>query len=764
MTVGRRLAVVVVFSIVAASAVVLLALTAQGNSARNLAIESVSSVAASTDVVISADLESASRRLEILATTVTNADQPDSDAVSRAGFFAAEVVSSNNDSLLDASTNFLERARTNTVLGPTQALDGTVTILIATPVELDTNSTAPTLAVLVGAYDASDLIENVATVGESSSTDVLLAVRNTQSNIVLFDPQNFDSSAEQSEIIGSEIRDLIDNVLSGEGGVSSTGVEIDDVESVVSLRRIDGTEWVTIASVPAGEVGASGPPAWLVPAFVTVALISFIPIAILRRRLDRVVTGAQELYEDRLRVPLTDDSDDEIGILSRSLQSLDDRLQEEAELRSTSAATLQHRATHDPLTGLANRAPLVDKLKETLNKREPAALIFCDIDDFKGINDSQGHEAGDTVLKFVASQLASAVPPSNLIARFGGDEFCVLVQGEPEEARELAAKVERALDATVAVNDVSLRIGGSVGIAIAKRTDTPDSLLRNADLAMYREKERRRGLRRSASSAAHLELSPDQIRLVYQPVVSIVDESIVGVEVLARYMHPVLGMMDPSTFLPPGTEQSEFDNFDLVIMSRSIAQLSEWLSRGVVNETFTMSFNLAPDHVSDPASHREIFDSLRQNRVPPTMLQIEVTEQRLHAHEDDLMNSLHTLRSKGIRIAIDDFGVEGSNVDRLVLMPSDTVKIDKSFVSEIDVDPRAEARLKAILDIVAAEDRVAIAEGVERPAQAEILKKLKVPLGQGYLWQAPLSSVALTPLLGKASRWTRRKPPPSKVK
>ena len=441
-----------------------------------------------------------------------------------------------------------------------------------------------------------------------------------------------------------------------------------------------------------------------------------------------------------------------------------DRLQSEAELRSQSAATLQHRATHDPLTGLANRARLVDELTDALGGRDGVALIFCDIDGFKGINDSQGHEAGDTVLKFVASQLASVVPSKHLIARFGGDEFCVLIKAEPEEARELAAKVDRALDATVAVSDTSLRIGGSVGIAIAKHTDTLDSILRNADLAMYREKERRRGLRQSASGQdANVELSPDQIRLVYQPVVNIEDGSIVGVEVLARYMHPVLGMLDPSTFLPPGTEQSEFDNFDLVIMSRSIAQLSEWLSRGVIGEEFTMSFNLAPDHVSDPESHRKIFDTLRQNRVPPTMLQIEVTEQRLHAHEDDLMNSLHILRSRGIKIAIDDFGIEGSNVDRLVQIPSDTVKIDKSFVSEIDVDPRAEARLKAILDIVAAEGRVAIAEGVERIPQADILRDLEVPLGQGYLWHAPLSSLALTPLLGRASRWTRRKPPPSRV-
>ena len=761
MTVGRRLAVVVVFSIVAASAVVLFAISAQGDSARNIAVESVEALAGSIEVVIASDLDSASRRLELLASTVNGNTQPDSDAAREAGFFAVEVVSGNSGSLLDASDNVLERARTETVLGPTQTLDGTITVLIATPLEPDPNSTDTERAVLVGTYDASTLIERVASVGEISATNVMLAVRNNEGNIVLLNPAEVGSTGE---VIDNPFGDLVDNVLSGRGEATNTVSDLRGVQSVVSVRRVVGAEWVAIAAVPAADVGASGPPPWLIPAFVAVALISFIPIILIRRRLQRVVTGAEDLFRDRLQTPLHDDNDDEIGILSRSLQSLDDRLQAEAELRSQSAATLQHRATHDPLTGLANRSRLVDELTDALGKRKPVALIFCDIDGFKGINDSQGHEAGDTVLKFVASQLASVVPSKHLIARFGGDEFCVLIKAEPEEARELAAKVDRALDATVAVSDTSLRIGGSVGIAIAKHTDTPDSILRNADLAMYREKERRRGLRQSASGQdANVELSPDQIRLVYQPVVNIEDGSIVGVEVLARYMHPVLGMLDPSTFLPPGTEQSEFDNFDLVIMSRSIAQLSEWLSRGVIGEEFTMSFNLAPDHVSDPESHRKIFDTLRQNRVPPTMLQIEVTEQRLHAHEDDLMNSLHILRSRGIKIAIDDFGIEGSNVDRLVQIPSDTVKIDKSFVSEIDVDPRAEARLKAILDIVAAEGRVAIAEGVERIPQADILRDLEVPLGQGYLWHAPLSSLALTPLLGRASRWTRRKPPPSRV-
>ena len=758
LTVGRRLALVVASSILAVTIVVLVVLRGQASDARVTAGEQVDNVAFPVSIFIASDLENAADTLEEAAANVTEEQLANEAPLTARGFLSLEIVADGNSSALNATGTMLNRSQVDTVIGSTRSLDDTVAVLIGTPLPALDDSES---AVLVGAYDTSVLIDMVESIGEETSVDVQLAVRNSDGDIVVF-TENLEGDA--GDQLTADARAKIDEVLSGQDVLTSYDVSIGDVDSIVSMQRIPDVEWVVIAARPLSAVSVGTIPLWLIPSFALIGALSLIPIALMRRRLARVVRGAQELFRGRLEAPLDDECDDEIGILSRSLQSLDERLQSEAELRSQSAATLQHRATHDPLTGLANRARLVDELTEALGGREGVALIFCDIDGFKGINDSQGHEAGDLVLKFVAQQLASAVRPADLIARFGGDEFCVLVRGEPHVARELAASVERALDSTVAVNGTSLRIGGSVGMSIGKVTDTADSILKNADLAMYREKERRRGLRQAArGTVADLEVSTDQIRLVYQPVVSIGDGTIIGVEVLARYMHPVLGMMDPSSFLPPGTERGEFDKFDLEILSRSIAQLSDWLSNGIIDERFTMSFNLHPDHVSDSDSHRIIFDTLRQHRVPPTMLQIEVTEHRLHAHEDDLMNSLHTLRGRGIKIAIDDFGIEGSNVDRLVQIPSDTVKIDRSFVMEIDIDPRAEARLKAILDIVAAEDRVAIAEGVERSAQAEILDGLEVPFGQGYLWHAPLSALALTPLLGRASRWTRRKPPPTRV-
>ncbi len=760
LTVGRRLALVVASSIFVITVLVLMVLRGQATEARSQAERQVDGVAVPVSSFVTADLSSASERLNDLAAS-SGGLQPSAEATERAGFAAIEVVTEGASSSLNATTNLLDRAQVGSVVGPTVRINGSVTVLMGSPIEATADAGTP--SVLVAAYDADELIARVARAGDETDVRLFLATRNNDGNVVVFTP-SAQGVGEPIGAVGSDVQTLVDTVLDGQDSITDGETLIDGMESVVSMRRIAGPEWVLIAATPASAVTAGTVPIWLIPVFGLIGAIAFIPVALMRRRLTTVVKGARDLYEGRLLEPLVDDSDDEIGILSRSLQSLDDRLQSEAELRSQSAATLQHRATHDPLTGLANRARLVDELSETLREREPVALIFCDIDGFKGINDSQGHEAGDQVLKFVAEQLASAVRPSDLIARFGGDEFCVLVSAEPQVARAVAAKVERALDATVVVNDTSLRVGGSVGMSIGKVTDTPDTLLKNADLAMYREKERRRGLRQAARGGIdEVEISTDQIRLVYQPVVNIVDGSIVGVEVLARYMHPVLGLMDPSTFLPPGTERGEFDKFDLEILSRSIAQLSDWLSNGIIDERFTMSFNLLPDHVSDSDSHRIIFDTLRQNRVPPTMLQIEVTEHRLHAHADDLLNSLNILRERGIKIALDDFGIEGSNVDRLVQIPSDTVKIDRSFVSEIDVDDRAEARLKAILDIVAAEGRVAIAEGVERSAQADILNELEVPLGQGYLWYAPLSALALTPLLGRKSRWTRRKPPPTKV-
>jgi diguanylate cyclase (GGDEF)-like protein len=753
LTVGRRLAIVLALTILAIAVLVILVLRGQRDDAIDRSAANLEAIASPIASLIEGELNTASRLLELSASTPSD-DATKIRQLEAAGFIAVEVLESvESPSRIGATTNVIDRSSTGTTIGATRILDGEVGVLIGAPVQ---NSTGK---VIIGAYSASGILEAVAAARAGESTEVLLAVRNAEGEAVIFTPSrhNGDQPFGQPNGVTSS---LIDEVLDGENQFDSDDASINGRQSVVTMRRIPEAEWVLIAATDSADTGADNLPNWLVPAFLVIGVLSLVPIAVMRTRLDSVVQGAQELYRDRLLAPLDDAGDDEIGMLSRTLQSLDDRLHTEAETRSRSAATLQHRASHDPLTGLANRARLMDELTISLNKRDGIAVLFCDIDGFKGINDSQGHAGGDIVLKFVADQLGSTCGSNDLIARFGGDEFCVLSHEGPQAARVLSGKVERALDTTCVVNGNHLRIGGSVGLAIAKITDTPDSILKSADLAMYREKERRRGLRQAARGSADIEIKPEQIRLVYQPVVEISDGTIVGVEVLARYMHPVMGMLDPSSFLPPGTERGEFDKFDLEILTRSIAQLSDWLSHGIVDERFTLSFNLKPDHVSDSDSTRQIFETLRQHRVPPTMLQIEVTEHRLFAHQDDLINSLNVLRERGIKVAIDDFGIEGSNVDRLIQIPSDTVKIDRSFISEIDVDERAMNRLKAIVEIVTTEGRVPIAEGVERSRQAEILKDMNVPFGQGFLWHAPISALALTPLLGRASRWTRRKPPP----
>lgn len=754
LTVGRRLALIVAVAVGLISLLVFTAFRDQSDAAVSQSADQLASIADPLATLIENEIENAINLVAVVA--ATNSDDSPAELATQlaeAGFIASEVLESPEDeSTLGATSNFLERASVAPTVGATRLLDDEVGVLLGAPI-------ANSNQILLGAYDSSGILVAVSGVRSGESTEALLAVRNSQGEAVIFSPSRHNDDMPIGEPDATTTA-LLNGVFDGADSIDVEDVEINGRDSLASLRRVPQVEWVLIVARDSDDAASFALPQWLIPAIVAVGLFALIPIAILRSRLGRVEQAAQELYKDRLMSPLEDNSEDEIGILARTIQSLDERLRTEADRRSRSAASLQHQANHDPLTGLANRGKLVEELTIALNNRDPVGVLFCDIDNFKGINDSQGHEAGDNVLKFVANQLASVCGPKELIARFGGDEFCVLTRSEAQGARDLAGRVDRALDSTCVVNDTQLRISGSVGLAVAKVTDTPDSVLKSADLAMYREKERRRGLRRSANAEQDdVEISVEQIRLVYQPVVEITDGNIVGVEVLARYMHPVLGMLDPSSFLPRGTELGMFDKFDLEILTRSIAQLGEWLGRGVVDESFSMSVNLKPDHVSDSDSTKKIFEILRQHRVPATMLQIEVTEHRLHTHEDDLLNSLHRLRKAGIKIAIDDFGVEQSNIDRLVEIPSDTVKIDRKFVAEIDTDEKAQARLKAILEILDTMTLRPIAEGVERTAQADVLRELGVGLGQGYLWHAPISAVALTPLLGRASRWTRRRQP-----
>ena len=757
LTVGRRLALVVAIAIAVIAIVVVLLLRQQRSQALERAVDDLNSIAVPIAELVDNEIEEAGQRLEFEAQQLRVSDRATVlDRLDANGFIASEILTADAEiSRLEASSNFLNRAAEATSVGATRIVSGRVGVLIGTPIP---GPTVPT-EILVGFYDFSGTAQVVESAQSGSSTEAALAARNSEGELVIFTRSRHNDDQPIGPV-DETTAEWIDEAMTFGVPVESESVVVNGRDSVSVAVPIDSANWTALATIDVDDAAPSTP-AWLVPLFVAIGLAALVPIALLRRRLREVVRGAQQLSRGRLNHALDDGTDDEIGQIARTLQILDDRLQHDTEQRGRSAALLQHRATHDPLTGLANRSRLREELAVALNNRDPVSVLFCDIDDFKGINDLQGHEGGDVVLKFVANQLASVCGPTELIARFGGDEFCVLSRTEAQASRQLASRVERALDTTCLVNGEQQPIGGSVGLAIAKVTDTPDSVLKSADLAMYREKERRRGLRRAQRrSDEEVHISPEQIRLAFQPVVELIEERIVGVEVLARYMHPELGLLDPSSFLPPGTEQGMFDKLDLEIMTQSIRQLSEWLSHGVVDERFTMSLNLSPDHVSDSGSTRQIFDILRQHRIPASMVQVEVTEHRLLAHEDDLVNQLSALRERGIKIAIDDFGIEGSNVDRLVQIPSDVVKVDRSYVSQIDLDERAENRLRAIVEIVKGEGRVPIAEGVERQGQARVLRELRVPFGQGYLWHAPISALALTPLLGRASRWTRKKPPP----
>jgi diguanylate cyclase (GGDEF)-like protein/PAS domain S-box-containing protein len=423
---------------------------------------------------------------------------------------------------------------------------------------------------------------------------------------------------------------------------------------------------------------------------------------------------------------------------------------------------LNHQAFHDTLTGLANRSLFVDRLSHAMDRahreNNPVAVLFLDLDDFKTVNDSFGHPVGDEILVNVAERIRSATRPSDTVARFGGDEFAVLLESGtmPEAAQEVAERIIEALTPTFRVRTNDYVVRASIGIAVAQRNqDTPEDLLRDADLAMYVAKRNGKGhfemyrpkmhevaLRRLETEVGIREgLESGQFEVFYQPIVRSHSGQLVATEALVRWRHPRRGLLTPVEFIDVAEKTGLIVALGAHVLSAATRQAQSWRLSGLVGEEFYVSVNLSTLQLQESELVNNVARALEDSGLPAEALVLEVTESGLVESLDVIVPRLLALRSLGVRLAIDDFGTGYSSLSYLADFPINFVKIDKSFVDRVTLGTEGSAVVQGIIDLSRAMGFACVAEGVEREDQRIKLDELGCEYLQGYLFGPPESAV-----------------------
>lgn len=413
------------------------------------------------------------------------------------------------------------------------------------------------------------------------------------------------------------------------------------------------------------------------------------------------------------------------------------------------AARLSHLARYDQLTGLPNRALGLERLASAvarIRRGSPQlAVLFIDLDDFKRVNDTLGHAAGDELLVTVADRLRRAVRPGDTVSRFGGDEFVLIAESINGVlgAEALADRVCAATRPPVQLGHHSVSVTASIGIALAAPGDTPDTLLAQADAALYRAKSSGRSCHAlfdasmRARALRRLELEDDlrraidlrALHVVYQPYVAIATRRVAGFEALVRWDHPELGALEPAEFVALAEDTGMITALGAVVLEEALDAVTAWHEQGV---DVPVGVNVSGRQMDDPRLVDSVVSAVTSRGIDPAWLLLEITESALTEPTPRAVEALDRLRQAGIRLALDDFGTGSSSLAALRSLPVDTVKLDRRFLAGIDTDPAARAVVAAVVQLVRALGLTAVAEGVESASQLEVLAELGCALAQGY--------------------------------
>jgi diguanylate cyclase (GGDEF)-like protein/PAS domain S-box-containing protein len=427
---------------------------------------------------------------------------------------------------------------------------------------------------------------------------------------------------------------------------------------------------------------------------------------------------------------------------------------------------LNHLAYHDALTDLPNQVLFKDRLRQAiaLSRRNDhvQAVLLLNLDRFKAINDSLGYTAGDRLLQSVAQRLTSCVRESDTVARFGGDEFAVLLTNIPrsQDAANVARAIKQALDQAFLFEDQEIFVASSIGISMYPHDGRDTAgLLKTAGVALDRAKVQggnnfhfytaggtTRALKQLVlESNIRPGLDRSEFFVQYQPQVDIRGFQVVGMEALVRWQHPSLGLLYPGEFVTIAEETGLIIAMGDFVMRTACAQNKNWQDKGL--QQMRMSVNFSARQFQQPTFIADVSHILKETNLDPRWLELELTESSIMKDPDEAIEKLHELKLMGISVAIDDFGTGYSSLNYLKRFPIDTLKIDKTFVSDVCKDPHDTAIVRAIIDLGHALDLTVVAEGVETKEQLQYLSALECDVVQGFLFSKALSAKAFEELL-----------------
>lgn len=434
---------------------------------------------------------------------------------------------------------------------------------------------------------------------------------------------------------------------------------------------------------------------------------------------------------------------------------------------------IEHQAYHDKLTGLPNRAQFYNRLTQAIDRGrllpESVALLFLDLDNFKTINDSLGHDMGDSLLIQVGSRLRQVVPACGIISRLGGDEFTILIENlqDKSEAEETAHSVLDALSRPILLGTQEVFVGASIGVVLLDESiSTPESLMKAADTAMYHAKAlgkfryvffnsdmlKEAKLKQEIESAFRRAVMDGEITIHYQPLVRLASGEVLGCEALARWVDPTFGEVAPSVFIAIAEETGLIIPMGWTLLEEACHQAVEFI-RQLGKPDFVMSVNLSARQFQAPDLVEKVGEALERTGLPPQNLKLEITESILMDNRLDSIERMKQLKEMGVYIALDDFGTGYSSLSTLHTFPIDTLKIDRSFISQLGQESGADAIVEAILAMANSLQINVTGEGVESEQQARLIKEMGCAEGQGYLFGTPLPSRLLQKKLSLSSRY-----------